>query len=233
MAIPTEAPIVTRWPSMHVGPRNLLDQRPGEGFEQADVDRAGKHRLELVAAEPPDLAMIAHHRLQPLGDLAEQGVADRMAERVVDVLEAVEIDQEQGAALLAVGGVAQRLVERLAHHRAVGQAGQRIEAREPGDFLLGAALLGEVGADAAEAEEAAALVEDRDCPTATSGCPRRWRRGRRRRRMGSAPTDGSPASCAPRVGAGGLVSTDSRSVNWRPSSSSGSHWKSSASCCET
>ena len=84
-----------------------------------------------------------------------------MAERVVDVLEAVEIDQEQRAALLALRGVAQRLVERLAHQRAVGQAGERIEAREAADLLLRAALLGEVGADPAEAEEAPAFVEDR------------------------------------------------------------------------
>ena len=122
---------------------------------------AGKHRLELVAAEPADLAMVAHRQLQPVRDLPEQGIADRMAERVVDVLEAVEIDQEQCAALLPAGRVAKRFVERLAHHRPIRQAGQRVEARKPRDFLLGAALLGEVGADAAETEEAAALVEDR------------------------------------------------------------------------
>ena len=145
----------------HVGPRDLLDQRPGERFQQADVDAAGKHRLELVAAETPDLAVIAHHRLQPLGDLAQQRVADRVAERVVDVLEPIEIDHEQRAALLAMGRVAQRFVERLAHHRAVRQSGQRVEPGEARDLLLGPALLGEVGADAAEAEEAAAIVEDR------------------------------------------------------------------------
>ena len=145
----------------HVGARDLLDQRSGERFEQADVDRAGQHRLEFVAAEAADLAVIAHHRFQPLGDLAQQRVADRVAERVVDVLEAIEVDHEQRAALLAMGGVAQRFVERLAHHRAVGQAGQRIEPREARNLALGLALLGEVGADAAKAEEAAALVEDR------------------------------------------------------------------------
>ena len=84
-----------------------------------------------------------------------------MAERVVDVLEPVEIDQEQGAALLPVRGVAQRLVERLAHHRAVGQAGQRIEPRQAADFLFRAALFGKVGADPAEAQEAPTLVEHR------------------------------------------------------------------------
>ena len=125
--------------------------------------------------------MIAHHRLQPLGDLAQQRVADRVAERVVDVLEAVEIDQEQRAALLAAGGIAQRLVERLAHQRAVGQAGQRIEAGEAADFLLRAALLGEVGADPAEAEEAAALVEDRVARQRPVNVLVAGRRGRRRR----------------------------------------------------
>ena len=87
----------------HVRARDLLDEGAGERLEQADVDHARKHRLELVAAEAADLAVLAHHRLQAVGDLAEQGVADRVAERVVDVLEAIEVDQEQGAALLAVG----------------------------------------------------------------------------------------------------------------------------------
>ena len=99
-------------------------------FEQADVRGPGQHRLELVAAEPADLAVVAHHRLQPLGDLAQQRIADRVAERVVDVLEPIEIDHEQRAALLPVGRVAQRLVERLSHHRPIGQAGQRVEPRQ-------------------------------------------------------------------------------------------------------
>ena len=118
----------------HIGSRDLLDQRSGERFEQADVDRAGKHRLELVAAEAADLAVVAHHRLQALGDLAKQRVADRVAERVVDVLEPVEIDHEQRAALLAMGGVAQRFVERLPHHCAVRQAGQRIRTARGARF---------------------------------------------------------------------------------------------------
>ena len=82
-----------------------------------------------------------------------------MAERVIDVLEAVQVDQEQRAALAAVGRIAQRFVERLAHERAVGQAGQRVEPGKAGDFLLGTALLGKIGADAAEAEKAAAAVK--------------------------------------------------------------------------
>ncbi len=144
-----------------VGPRNLLDHGPGERFQKSDVDLAREHGLELVAAEAADLSMITHRQFQPVRDLPEQCVADRVAERVVDVLEAVEIDQEERAAFLPARRVAKRLVERLPHHRPVRQSGQRIEACKPRDFLLGPALLGEVGADAAKAEEAAALVEDR------------------------------------------------------------------------
>ena len=60
-----------------------------------------------------------------------------------------------------MSGVAQRFIERLTHHRPIGQAGEGIEAREAADLAFGLALLGEVGADAAEAQEAAALVENR------------------------------------------------------------------------
>src|SRR2546428_486477 len=105
--------------------------------------------------------MIAHDQSEPLADLAKKRIADWVAQRVVDVLEAIEIDHEQSASLLAVGGVAQGFIKRLPHHRAVGQAGQRIEAGEARDLALRPALLGEVGADAAEAEEAPALIEDR------------------------------------------------------------------------
>ncbi len=145
----------------HVGARDLFDQGPRERFEQADVGAAGQHGLEFVAAQPANLAVVPHDRSQPLGDLAKQRVADRMAERVVDVLEAIEVDHEQRAALLAMSGVAQRFVERLAHHGAVGQRRQRVEPGEARDLAFGPALLGKVGADAAKAEEAAALVEDR------------------------------------------------------------------------
>ena len=161
IAMPTDAPIVTLWPFDRIGPGNELDQGLGKRFEQAGFDRAGKHRHELIAAQAADLAMVAHDRGQALGDLAEQCVADRVAERVVDVLEPVEIDQEQRAAFLPASGIAQRLVEGFAHQGAIGQAGQRIEAGKAADLLFRAALFGEVGADPAEAEEAAALVEDR------------------------------------------------------------------------
>ena len=136
------------------------DQPFGERSEEADVDRSGDDRLELVPAQASDLAMFAQCPGQSAGDPLQQRIADGMAERIVDVLEAVEVDQEQRATALAPSCAAQRLVEGLAHHHPVGQRSQRIELREPGNFALRSALLGQVGANAAKAEEAAAVVEN-------------------------------------------------------------------------
>src|SRR6185437_12005901 len=132
-----------------------------ERFQQADADRSRQHGLEFVTAEPSDLPVIAHHGFEALRDLAKKRIADRVTERVVDVLEPIEIDHEKRAALLAMGCIAKGLFERLPHHRPVGQASKRIEPREAADLPLRPALLGEVGSDAAKAEEAAALIEDR------------------------------------------------------------------------
>ena len=53
-----------------------------------------------------DLPVVVHHQFQAFGNLAKKGIARRVAERIVDVLEAIEVDQEHGTAALSVGGVA-------------------------------------------------------------------------------------------------------------------------------
>jgi hypothetical protein len=62
---------------------------------------------------------------QPLGDDAQQLVAGMVAERVVDVLEAVQVDQDDRSgrsSLVALDGMLRPLAEPLA----VGQPGQRV-----------------------------------------------------------------------------------------------------------
>ena len=58
-----------------------------------------------------------------------------MAERVVDALEAVEVEAQHGEALAAPQAL-QRLLQLLAEQRAVGEVGQRVVARKVGDLLL-------------------------------------------------------------------------------------------------
>jgi hypothetical protein len=97
--MPTLAVTATSWAAE--GER--LAQRLGDavGHVRADrrlVDVVAQHH-ELVAAEPPDGVARTHRAAQPPCHLAEQLVADGVAEGVVDVLEAVEVEeQHRGAA---------------------------------------------------------------------------------------------------------------------------------------
>ena len=64
----------------------------GLAVDAVDVDH------ELVAAEPADLDRVRREAGQPLGHAVDQAVADRMAERVVDALEIVEVEHGERAA---------------------------------------------------------------------------------------------------------------------------------------
>jgi len=74
-------------------------------------------------SSPPSRATVStcrRGRLQPLADLQQQLVAVVVAEGVVDLLEAVQVDQRQrGRAQLPVG-LADRLADTVAQQGAVG-----------------------------------------------------------------------------------------------------------------
>ena len=65
----------------------------GAGLRDGIVD-ARQHDRELVAAQPGDDVLRAHGMPQPAGDGDEQRVADGVAERVVDDLEVVDVDEQ-------------------------------------------------------------------------------------------------------------------------------------------
>ena len=81
---------------------------------------------ELVAAEPRDGIDLADGILEARGRLLDQLVAARMAERVVDGLEAVEVDIEQADLPVGARDGKQRALQPVLEQRAVGQAGQRV-----------------------------------------------------------------------------------------------------------
>ena len=141
--------------------RKRLDHRLGDTRHAALVGRVADHDRELVAAQPAALLVLAGRRHEPLRHLRQEPVADLVTERVVDRLESVEIDHQERALALPLLGVAHRLAERLGQHQAVREPGQCVVAREIGDLLVGFALLGHVGADAAEAKEVSLVVEHR------------------------------------------------------------------------
>ena len=77
-----------------VGRADRGDDAPGDGLQRIGIRRAGGDDGEFVAAEPRHQIVAAHDAAQPLRDVEDQLVADVMAERVVDVLEVVEVDVE-------------------------------------------------------------------------------------------------------------------------------------------
>ena len=85
---------------------------------------------ELVAAKPGDEVAFAYATLDPFGYLDQQHVASPVPERVVDDLEAVEIDEEQCAPATAAMGRPDRLLKQLMKDHTVRQTGQLVVRRQ-------------------------------------------------------------------------------------------------------
>ena len=126
---------------------------------------SGLNDGEFVAAEPGRHVGLLETAAQALGDALEQLVADRMAERVVDALELVDVDIEHRQ-LLARPYRLERLFQPLAKQDPVRQVGQRVVMRQMGDLLVGALALGDVldGRDPSAALQRP--VDDLDRPAA-------------------------------------------------------------------
>ncbi|MEH2621608.1 hypothetical protein V1285_006554 [Bradyrhizobium sp. AZCC 1620] len=104
---------------------------------------SGLNDGELIAAEPGRNIGFLEATAQPLGDALEQLVANRMAERVVDAFELVDVDVEHRQ-LLARPYRPERAFQPLAELDPVRQVGQAVVVRQMLDLLVRAAALGDV-----------------------------------------------------------------------------------------
>ena len=104
----------------------------------------GQQDGELVAAEARDHVALAQAAAQRVGHLADQRVAGAVPERVVDVLEVVDVEQHGGAAGAVALDVVHVALELALEGPPVEQAGQRIVVRHEAQLLLVAAALGDV-----------------------------------------------------------------------------------------
>ncbi len=83
-------------------------------------------RGELVAAEPGGGVAYPDGVLEPPSGLDEQFVARLVADGVVDLFEAVEVDEEDGGARVARPPPAERLTDPGGEQGPVGQVGERV-----------------------------------------------------------------------------------------------------------
>ena len=135
-----------------------LDAGVGEAAAQAARERAGAARVgvrqkqrELVA--PDSVGAISRPRLaQDLGDVPEHRVAVRMPVAVVDELEVVDIQHDQGQRILIARRGGDGLGELVLEGALVGQVGQPVARRA----LQGSAMVAHQGPPPDQVEDGAA-----------------------------------------------------------------------------
>ena len=163
-AMPCEQPIANASPASEQRGCGERD----DGFGAGRLNRG--QDAELVTAHPVGVADSVHGGRQALAEAGEKRVAGRMAERVVVLLEAVEVEEREHDAALAAG-VRQLGIEIVDQRAAVGKPRQRVGA----SFLVAGSghsrvLAGEALGDGAsergtavEEHERQCEQEDRDC----------------------------------------------------------------------
>ncbi len=158
-------------------------ERCGEGFEEplrggfrVEDARPFDQHDELVATEAADRVCFAQGALKPDGGLAEHIVSDTMAQRVVDVLEPVEVDEEHRPVQAAAPAALLHLLDSVQDELPVRQSGQRVTCRQPLQRVSSRPELGDVvgghhqSVDGRVVEEVddAQLARHRDTPVATA-----------------------------------------------------------------
>src|SRR5690554_7326249 len=105
------------------------------------MSRARDEHRELVSGEPARDRVLVELGLDPARERLETRVARLVPERVVDVLEAVDVEIEQRDVLMRFLRPRDRLLQEMLELHAVRELRQRIEAREITDTLLDAFAL--------------------------------------------------------------------------------------------
>ena len=85
-----------------------------------------KQDHEFIAALTADGVRTANAAISRLRHGLQQLVADRMPQRVVDVFEAIEIEEQHGQPVAVAPGQRDRLGEPVVQQHAVGQVGQKV-----------------------------------------------------------------------------------------------------------
>ena len=114
---------------------------------------------ELVAAEAGEQVGLAQRGGERPRHVLQQLVADAVAQRVVDVLEAVEVDEQHADAPPRPARLRDRLRQSLVQQQAVRQAGQRVARRHVLQPFLGLDPRADVLHEREDRHDAAGLVE--------------------------------------------------------------------------
>ena len=128
-AMPMLASTSSVRPSIENGSR-----RPASSWRATTLASPGRRRAgsSTPNSSPPRRATVSRSPsdcLEAVRDLLQQAVARVVAERVVDLLEVIEVDQHHGRGHVRAAAGGDRLLDAVAEERAVGQAGERVVQR--------------------------------------------------------------------------------------------------------
>ncbi len=109
--------------------QRLIDRRDDPLRQRVESRRrrvAGDQHDELVAAHARYQAVAADHAGEPVADRAQQTIAERVAERVVDVLETIEVEKHHRDARVTVARTAELVAQALGEPGAIRQRGELV-----------------------------------------------------------------------------------------------------------
>ena len=119
-------------------------ERLGHDLQEIVRENSGIRRIadvrhqqgEFVAAKSGQRVGRSHIRLQPFGDRLEQPVSDRMSQRIVDILEMIEIEIKHREAALAAARAFDRPGDLGDEDAAIGQSGEDVDLRHPLELVF-------------------------------------------------------------------------------------------------
>lgn len=130
------------------GGRDRLAQVAANGRGLLVCAFAWNQHEKFVAAHARHVAGHHRKRAETIGDDAENVIACAVAELIVDALEAVEVDPEDGESLFALAGSLDGRLQRLFPGAPVGNSGERILVCVAHQLVVNAAMLDDQGSQA-------------------------------------------------------------------------------------
>ncbi len=144
------------------GRAQRLAQRLGEGDDALGLALRQQNERELVAGEARQRVLRLQQAAEPARERQQDRVADRDADGIVDLLEAVEIDHDHGRLDRRVGlGEGEHAFEAVEEQLAVGQPGEVVVHRVVQQPLFRVLELGDVGERADEPHHLAVRSDHR------------------------------------------------------------------------
>ena len=155
------------------------DRTRGVELMLADLDRSGQRgnhflgdalRLlpvawqvfkddgEFITAESRHRVADTHTGQQSRRNALQQFITDIVAERIIDGLKAVEVDEHEAQPRFLARRVGQPECQTVIEQHAIGQAGQGVTRGQKFDLLFGRLALADVGGGAGHATDATARV---------------------------------------------------------------------------